>query len=316
MARALLALASLTLPLLPSMAAERSQANNRFSLPAGAEFRDCADCPALVVIPPGQFTMGAEGGEEGRPEGPPRRVHINYYFAAGKFEITNREIEIFLRDTGHEMPQSCNDWDPVKKTIRLYPERNWRDPGYGRPVAPEEPVVCLSWTDARAYINYLARKTGQNYRFLSEAEWEYLAHDRRATRYGWGDDAADACRVANVYDQAHIDAGYSAEAAPCDDGYAKVAPVGRFLPNSFGLHDVTGNVWEWVEDCYRAPYPANVPSDGRPFLVEGACDRRAARGGSWRSAIFRQRPPWRGRDPETLVSNIFGLRIARSLTAR
>jgi formylglycine-generating enzyme required for sulfatase activity len=99
---------------------------------------------------------------------------------------------------------------------------------------------------------------------------------------------------------------------PCDDKFAIVSPVGSFKPNGFGLYDMIGNVWEWTEDCSVMPYPA-TPVDGSAVEVQGACEKRAVRGGSWRTRITRQSPSFRGRDPEPTASNIFGFRVARAL---
>ena len=197
------------------------------------------------------------------------------------------------------------------------PGSNWADPAYGRPIRDDEPVACIRWSDAKSYVSWLAGLTGKKYRLLTEAEWEYAARAGTRGLHTWGDDKSAACRYANVHDQ-----GADALAAskgiklpyrptPCDDGYTGVAPVGRFAPNAFGLHDMIGNVWEWVEDCYEMPYGA-TPVDGSAQLAKG-CDRRGSRGGSWRTDYPRERPGFRGRDPEALTSQIFGTRIARDL---
>ena len=150
---------------------------------------------------------------------------------------------------------------------------------------------------------------------FEERPGEYVARAGRPKAfYVWGDDVKDACREANVYDRAAAKARpeLQVKGADCDDGYPSVAPVGRLQPNPFGLYDVIGNVWEWVEDCYAMPHPANAPVDGSAQLKEG-CDRRSVRGGSWISAVERNRPTFRGRDPVTLTTQIFGFRIARDL---
>jgi len=100
--------------------------------------------------------------------------------------------------------------------------------------------------------------------------------------------------------------------AECDDGFPFTAPVGSFAPNAFGLHDVTGNVWEWTEDCYTTPYPPDL-ADGSSFQAEGECERRSIRGGSWITTPSRQRPAFRGRDPADVVFTPFGFRVARDL---
>jgi formylglycine-generating enzyme required for sulfatase activity len=139
------------------------------STPApGSSFRDCPDCPQMVVIPPGEFTMGFDGGEPERYEGPQRRITIGYAFAVGKYEVTNAEYGRFIRETGHVSGRNCNILrDGV---YRPEPGTNWAEPGYGRPIRDAEPVVCIDWNDAKAFVAWLAKRTGQPYRLLSEAE--------------------------------------------------------------------------------------------------------------------------------------------------
>ena len=176
--------------------------------------------------------------------------------------------------------------------------------------------MSTGWTHA-PYVAWLAEKTGQPYRLPSEAEWEYAARGGVSGEFHWGDDPDEACRYANVYDSsANAEHGFGWQAAACDDGFPTLAPVGRLEPNGFGLHDVAGNLWEWVEDCYEAPFAAHMPTDGSAYgPPSGQCERRSVRGGSWSSRISRQRPAFRGRDPEDLRYSIFGFRVARSLAA-
>ena len=280
--------------------------------PAGKVFRDCPHCPEMVVLPPGRFVMGEDGGERDRFEGPKRMVTINYSFAVGRFEVTNAQYREFVRTTGHPVAGTgCNAF-MGDKVLEL-PATSWANPGYGRPIADDEPVACLRWSDASAYASWLAGRTGKKYRLLTEAEWEYAARGGTTGRFTWGDDPAAACRNANIYDASGAKASGKLPygPAPCDDGYGGVAPVGRFKPNAFGLYDMIGNVWEWVEDCYEMPYAA-APVDGSAQLTRG-CDRRVTRGGSWRSDLARQRAGFRGRDAEALTSQIFGMRVARDL---
>jgi formylglycine-generating enzyme required for sulfatase activity len=282
----------------------------------GTVFKDCPDCPEMVVVPPGQFTMGAEGGEKDRYEGPLREVKIGYAFAAGRFELTNGQYRRFVAATGHKTAGTgCNVF--FGDRVEAVSGSSWADPAYGRPIRDDEPVACIRWSDAKSYVSWLAGRTGRKYRLLTEAEWEYAARAGTQGAYTWGDDKAASCKFANLHDQG---AGKLAESkgiklpygpAPCDDGFTGVAPVGRLAPNAFGLHDMIGNVWEWVEDCYEMPYGA-TPVDGSAQLAKG-CDRRGSRGGSWRTDYPRQRPAFRGRDPEALTSQIFGTRVARDL---
>ena len=294
---------------------------------AGSRFADCRElCPELVVVPPGRFLMGANGGEEGRPEGPIHEVRIAYSFAVGRREVSNAEYAHFIAESGYTVTSGCRSWDPVAKAVVAKSDGDFRNPGTGAGGgAAQMPVACVSWTDAKAYTAWLSRKTGQSYRLLSEAEWEYAARAGSAAAYPWGDAAKDGCRMANTLDQVGMDAGMlppfqaikpgeAPNLAECNDGFAGVAPVGSLRPNAFGLYDMTGNVWEWTEDCYAAPYPVAVPVDGRARQVEGPCPRRSVRGGSWITVPFRNRLAWRGRDEESLLSWIFGFRVARDLT--
>ncbi|WP_446830788.1 formylglycine-generating enzyme family protein [Candidatus Foliamicus sp.] len=279
----------------------------------GDEFQECEHCPRMLVVPPGEFVMGTEGGEVGRPDGPPHLVRIARPFAIGKFEVTNREFAAFVADSGYETTPPCavRDGDGWL----LHSEAHWTDLRTGQAYQPEHPVACVNWLDARAYVAWLAEKTGQPYRLPSEAEWEYAARGDASGRFAWGDDPLAACAYANVYDiSAQAAHGYSWQAADCDDGFAKLAPVGRLQANGFGLHDVAGNLWEWVEDCYEAPYPAHIPADGSAYSpLPGQCENRSVRGGSWTSRISRQSLYFRGRDPEDRRYSIFGFRVARSL---
>ncbi len=296
--------------------------------PAARQFSDCnSGCPRMVVISPGSFSMGAAGGEEGRPEYPVHTVTIGKSFAVGAREISNAEYARFIVASGRMPSKGCHSFNPATKTIDAFPQADFRNPGPGAGDGkPDMPAVCISWSDARAYVGWLSQKTGKPYRLLSESEWEYAARAGSQAQYPWGDVAAQGCDQANLYDldgvtkgvtAAFTTSGAAGSNAPasvaCHDGFAGAAPVGSLKPNAFGLYDMIGNVWEWVEDCYVAPYPANAPTDGSPLEVTGACPRRAVRGGSWVSSPFRDRAAWRGRDPETQVSWIFGFRVARDL---
>lgn len=294
-------------------AAPAGRASTAVRLGPGALFKECEACPGMVVIPPGEFRMGAPGGEAERPEGPVRTVRIPRAFAVGRYEITHGQYAAFVGATGHAYSRGCNMWDAEARKVTNFPGHDWRNPGYGRPPRENEPAACVSWNDAQAYVAWLRRKTGQPYRLLTEAEWEYVARAGSDAAFPWGDDPEQACRHANVYDASAADPSKPWAATRCSDGHAGVAPVASFPPNAFGLYDVIGNVWEWVEDCYRAPYPEDAPTDGSPLQVAAECDRRAVRGGSWASNVMRNRPAFRGRDPATLVTWIFGFRVARDL---
>src|SRR5262249_449287 len=139
-------------------------------------------------------------------------------------------------------------------------------------------VINLSWNDARQYVAWLSRKSGKSYRLLTEAEWEYAARAGTTTRFSWGNTESDLCGYANGADLTAKDKNAS-WAASCRDGHVNTAPVGSFKPNPFGLHDMHGNVWEWVEDNWH-PHYQGAPTDGSVWQG-GDSSLRVQRGGSW-----------------------------------
>lgn len=276
---------------------------------AAPTLKDCPTCPELTVVPAGQFMMGAEGGEEGRPEGPPHQVTIRQAFALATYETTQAEFERFVADTAYQVPPGCDVWP---KGAVKFEDADWRNPGYGRAPRPRDAVVCVSFTDAKAFIAWLSKTTGKPYRLPTEAEWEYAARAGSKTAFPWGDEID--CRYTNTYDKAGA-GRFNWAAAACDDGEATVAEAGRYPANAFGLHEMIGNVWEWTEDCYFAPYLASHTTDAavQPPAAE-ACARRSVRGGSWATRPDRNRVAFRGRDPVDARYFMFGFRVARDLT--
>ena len=272
----------------------------------GVLVRDCDGCPEMVLIPSRSFTMGSPSSEEGRykNEGPQRRVTIGSAFAIGRYEVTRGEYERFASETGHSSGDSCwvhsGSW---KERSGL----DWKNPGFGQ--SDEHPVTCVSWSDAKAYVRWLSRKTGKEYRLLSEAEWEYVARAGTQTARYWGESAEDQCRHGNGADSASGDFGSGK--AQCDDGYSRTAPAGSFVENAFGLHDMLGNVWEWVEDCWNDSY-AGAPA-GRRAWESGNCSRRVLRGGSWFSIPNFLRSASRLGFETGNRSYNFGFRVARTL---
>jgi formylglycine-generating enzyme required for sulfatase activity len=285
-----------------------------------AVFRDCLACPEMVVVPAGEFLMGADHhsrmrGGEMRFEGPVRVVRLPADFAVGRFEVTVAEFAAFVEDSAHQVTSDCRHWSPSDQE----PQVSWRRPYSERATTANEPVVCVSWHDARAYVAWLSRKTGLGYRLLTEAEWAYAALGGSPSTWPWGESIDPICRYANVFDRSaysllegHPVSGVDGASAQCSDGFPGVAPVGQLQPNAFGLHDMVGNVWEWVADCSVVPYP-DGPLDGSAVQVGGRCEKRAIRSGSWRTRLERHRPNFRGRDPANTASDIFGFRVARDL---
>ena len=277
---------------------------------AGRVFRDCEGCPAMVVLPPGSFTMGSAAGE--LDERPPHRVTFAGVFAVGKHEVTFAEFALFVRETGHDMAEdrkgflglpaaeSCGSYRRlIDSTI------SWRSPGY--PQEDGSPAVCVSWNDAASYAKWLARRTGKPYRLPSEAEWEYAARAGTAGAFHFG--ARISTKQAN-FNSSHDDA------LAVDRGNRRRAvPVGSFAANTFGLHDMHGNVLEWVADCWHDDY-AGAPADGSAWTRDGDCGTRVARGGSWLNPASYLRSAFRtAMEPDKRFTH-FGFRVARPVAPK
>jgi formylglycine-generating enzyme required for sulfatase activity/class 3 adenylate cyclase len=251
--------------------------------PSITKFRDCPQCPEMVVIPPGSFTMGASQSEIDRyafPSGMRLQLHpvrITRQFALGEFLLTRKQYATFVEETGHG-GSGCAATTPDTALLKFDVARSWRDPGFAQ--ADDHPVVCVNWYDAIAYVSWLSKKTGQNYRLPSEAEWEYAGRADSVTGRYFGD--APICEFANARDRRKrliYSAGQFFN--ECDGGFSNTSPVGSFPPNGFGLYDMIGNVWEWAEDCLKLSY-ADAPSDGTA-REEEPCVARVRRGASWNS---------------------------------
>ncbi len=267
--------------------------------------------PEMVAIPGGNFQMGSPSGEEGRyeNEGPLHRVSVEG-FSMSKTEITRGQFAAFVKDTGHDAGDQCLTFEGGKYENRS--GRNWRNPGYSQD--DTHPVVCVNWQDAQAYTQWLARKTGKSYRLATEAEWEYAARAGTDTARYWGESSSQACGYANVADltaKSQLEGTSGWTFHNCSDGYAHTAPVASFTANAFGLHDMIGNAWEWVEDCYHDNY-SGAPTDGSAW-TGGSCERRGLRGGSWGDIARVSRAAYRGISGAPVIRFSFiGFRLART----
>lgn len=249
-------------------------ADRERSLKAGATFQECEPgCPMMVVIPAGEFMMGSSDGEGNATEQPRHKVTIARPFAVSKFEVMGTEFRNCVADG------TCSAVaDGVARGGR--------------------PATNLAWHDARAFVQWLSKKTGKTYRLLSEAEWEYAARARTATAYFWGNEIGKGNANCN---------GCGSEF----DGKGK-APAGSFKSNAFGLYDMHGNVWEWVADTLHPGY-AGAPADGSAWLEGGDASRRMVRGGSTAEAPGDIRSSARrALAPDTKQSTL-GFRVAREL---
>lgn len=255
----------------PSLWAETPNAT------APAIFRDCPACPEMVVVSAGRFVMGSPENEVGRDpdEGPQHEVTISRNLAVGKFEVTYSEWNACVAEAVCKRP----------------PAVEGREGG-------SRPVDSVTWDEAKQYIGWLSRRTGKTYRLLSEAEWEYAARAGTTTPYPWGGQAR------------HEFANYEGVEGR-DKWRRESAPVGQFPPNKFGLFDMHGNVFEWIEDCWNDNY-RGAPSDGSAWM-SGDCSHRVLRGGSWYDDPVVLRSALRLRlESKDRISN-GGFRVARTL---
>jgi formylglycine-generating enzyme required for sulfatase activity len=254
------------------------------ALKPGDVFKECAtDCPEMVIVPAGSFTMGSPPTEKGRGsnEGPQHLVKFAKPFAVSKYDLTFADWDACVTGGG------CMGYMP-------------NDQGGGR---GRQPVMNVDWSDAQRYVAWLSQLTGKAYRLLSEAEYEYATRAGSQSMYPWGDNikpkgkAMANCRI-------------------CGNDYDHTAPVGSFPPNRFGLYDMLGNVWKWTEDCSHDDYDG-APADGTAWITGGECRDRINRGGAFtnreasdiRSAI-RNWASYETRAP------ILGFRVARTLDRR
>ena len=260
----------------------------------------CPDCPILIVVPAGRFLMGSsgletvdQGADAGRisNERPLHEVTIKAPFELAVHEVTRGAFARFVSATGRDMA-GCGQWEQTGWV--MYDNLNWANPGF--PQTETDPAVCVSLKDAEAYIAWLNAGTGENYRLPSEAEWEYAARAGATGQHSWQAEE-EACGQANAPDEAAADEDGLPRRpgiiVACNDWFACTSPVGTFAANGFGLHDMLGNVWEWVADCYADSYD-NAPDDGTA-RKDWDCTQRVLRGGSWkypsRTARFDIRGP-------------------------
>ena len=243
----------------------------------GEVFRDCTDCPEMVVVQEGSYMMGSPPDEPGRwkDEGPRHQVTIGRPFAVGRYEVTFAEWDACRRAGGCSHTPGAEGW------------------GRGN-----RPAINVNWRDAQEYVGWLSQKTGRTYRLLSESEWEYAARAGTDSPYYWGAEAGQG----------------RANCGRCggQQGGARTAPVGSFPANGFGLFDMSGNVWEWVEDCGHPDY-TGAPSDGSAWLKPGDCRLRMLRGGAWDDAVARVRSAIRYWEFAETRRDVIGFRVGRAL---
>ncbi len=264
-------------------AEQRKQEEAAAAMQPGRVFRDCNDgCPEMVVVPAGSFTMGSPASEADRDadEGPQRKVTMARPFAVGKFEVTFAEWDACVAEKGCTHKPGDQGWGRVKR-----------------------PVINVSWGDAKQYVVWLSRKTGQSYRLLTEAEWEYAARAGTTTPFSTGRTITTA--------QANFDGNATYGGSAKGQYRQRTIDVGSFAANPFGLNDMHGNVVEWVEDCYADSY-SKAPTDGRKAPDTNGCSR-VLRGGSWNFIPQNLRAAFRFHFLPGNRGSLIGFRLARTL---
>ena len=270
-----------------SQVAAALEAIDDLTLRPGKTFRDCPDCPAMVVVPAGSFWQGSEEGNPNalKKETPKRMVTIDEPFAAGVFEVTMEQWDACADDGG------CSTRP--------------RDNGWGR---GNRPVIMVSWNDAQEYISWLSRKTGQSYSLPSESQWEYFA--RAGEESDWLGGTRDGiCTYANI---AGSESGFRWQHPDCpDSAVMETLPAGSLQANAFGLYDVIGNVAEWTLDCMNLSY-LDAPADGSAW-GRGICSSRMTRGGSWFTGTREIRLPARFNLKNGDRNDFTGFRVVRKV---
>ncbi len=273
---------------------------------------ECDVCPEIVKIEATEFDMGRDGGEPKRYDGPVRRITFKNDFWISRREVSYAQFAAFTERSGYEPAPGCNVY--IDGYWGWSDEANWKNPGLSVLPRASDPVVCVSWNDAVAYAAWVSEQTGKPYRLPTEAEWEFVARDGSTGEFAWDGGQNGGCDQANMFDLSGRDSKKDVPwpNAECDDGFSEVSPVGSLQPNSFGVYDILGNVWEWTQDCYILPYPSDGAVDGTSIEAAGKCERRTVRGGSWETRPDRFASSFRGRDDPTKAFRTFGIRLARN----
>ncbi len=271
--------------------------------------------PAMVVIPLGSFEMGASGSENSQQ--PQHQVDIARGFAMGRTEVTVAQFREFVRASGYT-PDSdrlggASVYDEASGRMQMQSDADWRDDYSGKRARDNDPVVNVSWNDARAYAQWLSQRTGKNYRLPTEAEFEYAERGGTHTAYWWGDGTPSKPleNLTGSGDRSPSHRSWSNAFKDYDDGWWGPAPAMSFAANPFGLYDIGGNVSEWVADCWHDNY-TRAPRDGGAWVNPG-CAQRVVRGGSWGSAPDQDRSTFRQAASVDARSGRVGFRVVRDL---
>ena len=240
--------------------------------PSGSSFEDCEACPTMVVIPAGSYQMGDLSGTGLPAELPVHPVTITRAFAVGRTEITFTQWDACIADNGCTHVPSDGNWGRGNRA-----------------------VGNVSWEDAAQYVEWLSRKSGKQYRLLTESEWEYATRAGTSTVYPWGNELGTG----------------NAICLSCGVESAMNSEVAQVSANDFGIFDMIGSVKEWVQDCYSTSYEGS-PDDGSAW-IDGDCDRRVVRGGAWYDSARYIRSASRAGAVAKSREEIIGFRVARDV---
>ena len=297
------------------------------SAQAAAEVRE----REMVRVPAGTFTMGTSAAQDDQQNLPsdyqswskPQHTVTVSSFLMAKTPVTRGQYAQFVSATGGTggssgcygpqiVQQNGQQWENWVKD----PSLTWQNPGFSQ--TDDDPVVCVSYNDAIAYIAWLNTRTGETYRLPTEAEWEYAARGKanQSAAHYWGDDVTLACQYANVAGSDFATA-YQINSSTdgifsCSDGFSYTAPVAKFSANDYGLYDMLGNVWQWTADCWNADY-TNAPTDGSA-ATSGTCDLHVVRGGSWSSSTWFVQSGYRNGNGSGDRDTFNGFRLVKSDT--
>ncbi len=258
--------------------------------------KGCTNCPEMVAIPAGTFTMGEDRNAS---DGSTIEVKVRA-FSIGKYPVTVGQFADFVKATKYRPSEECD----TQRNGKMH-GANWRDPE-AFDQSDKEPVVCVNWSDATAYAAWLAETTGKPYRLPSEAEWEYAARGKVTGAHYWSDES-ESCDYANIADKSAKRKNPNWTISDCDDGFPGTSPVGSLKKNAFGLYDMLGNVKQWVGGC-PADSLEDVPSDGS--AVGGSCSYRPIRGSAWDSLPNIITLGYWEKGPATYASANYGFRVA------
>lgn len=275
--------------------------------------------PQMVVLPHGGFMMGALPGDEDADdnEKPRHPVRFERGFAMGVREITVGEFRRFVDATGYQARAVRRGFSMAydERTGNFLRRSNvdWRSDYVGRPAGDTMPVLHVSAKDAQAYVDWLTAQSGRRYRLPSEAEFEYAFRNGSSERYPWGEGTPPegAGNMTGALDRSPSGRTWGNAFAGYGDGYWGPAPVGSFQPNTWGVHDLAGNVSEWMADCWHATY-RRAPGDGSAWVNPG-CRDQVIRGGSWASSPVQTRASWRALAQVDTTNARIGFRVVRDL---